>query len=816
MIDNYFALKIFHMHLLRDNTVIFIGVFRDDNPKNATLHAIIDGQECPIDIKIADSQEVRRRNLPLDMNASQEVIGEIHLPDSWRNSQGITLEYEMDGRRHVAHRGTRREIAEFTNSLLGNLDYSRIEGEEVHLAGWVAAQDIVCHLTSQGKEIPYKMQRRFRRDARELFPELEDDAQLGFDISCPVGDYPQLQLTIQSGDKTMEVQVSMEEIRAGEERFVKQNIFQKGIRYYRNNGVKKTISKIASKLMKQSEEDDHYDVFLKNHQVTPEMLQAQREANFAYQPTISIVIPLYNTPKPFLQELIQSIMEQTYPRWQLCLADGSETNQLEQWVREFSQNDERVCYRLLGYNDGISKNTNGAIEMATGDFIAFSDHDDLLTIDALYWCVSALNEDDTIDCLYSDEDKIDMDGETLFMPHFKTDFNIDLLCSHNYITHLFVCRKTIVDQVGRLRSEYDGSQDHDMIFRCVEQSRRVYHIPRVLYHWRCHKNSTAMNPESKLYCYESGRKAVEAHFQRLGLPVTVENASNYGYYRTIYHWAERPLVSIIIPNMNHMEDLKKCISSIQEKSSYSHYEIIVVENNSTPGDAVFDYYDELKKQDHIMVVTYQGEFNYSKINNFGVEHAQGEYILLLNNDTELIAEDSIKEMLDICMRDDVGAVGARLYFADNTVQHAGVILGVGGIANHAFLGIDRGDVGYFFRSVCVQDFMAVTAACMMTKRSVFEEVGGLTEDFAVAYNDVDYCLKLGNLGKRIVYTPFSEWYHYESKSRGYEDTPAKKQRLEEESRLFMQRWSDVMKKEDPYYSPNLNHDRADYAYNLQG
>ena len=366
-----------------------------------------------------------------------------------------------------------------------------------------------------------------------------------------------------------------------------------------------------------------------------------------------------------------------------------------------------------------------------------------------------------------------------------------------------------------------------MILRCCEKARRVYHVPKILYHWRCHKNSTAMNPESKMYCYTAGQKAVQSHWDRLGIPATVEMASNYGHYITKYNWPDNPLVSIVIPNMNHKSELETCINSIMDKSNYDNFEIVIVENNSDQ-DEIFEYYKSLVGFDRdeivsgksadgegkVRVAYYDGDFNYSKINNFGVSQARGEYILLLNNDTELISANSIKEMLDIARRPEVGAVGARLYYADNTVQHAGVILGVGGVANHAFYNTNRGDVGYFFRSVSVQDLSAVTAACMLTKKSVFEEVGGLSEDLAVAFNDVDYCLKLRKAGKLIVYTPFSEWYHYESKSRGYENTPEKLARLEAETDVFMSRWKSVVDGGDPYYNPNFSHKAADYKYDI--
>ncbi len=812
-------LQTVRLHAKKKDTLVFIGGFKDDNPEGRKICVLLDEQELPLEITIREGLEIRRKYLPYNRNISQEILGEASLPEGWKTSEDLQIVSVSENKRVIVFRLSGAEVQKFAEDIAGNLDYVRIDEDGIHLGGWIAAgEEASFSIYDEEKKLPIEVVRRYRRDALALFPELDQSTELGYEITLPNVLCHTLQFIIKDGDQSKEENIDLKAVRKNKKKADRaRNVFVKTLRYCRTYGLKRTSQKVFFRLtgknIDNTNEAADYELFLKKHQVTAEELERQRKTEFSYQPVFSIVIPLYKTPHDYLKELIESVMGQTYPHWQLCLADGSETKELEDCVREYSNGDPRVCYRFLGYNKGISENTNGAIEIATGDFIAFSDHDDLLTPDALFECARALNQDEEIDCIYSDEDKIDMDGKTLFMPHFKSDFNIDLLCSHNYITHLFVTRSAIVEKVGGLRSEYDGSQDHDMIFRCVEQARKVYHIPKVLYHWRCHKNSTAMNPESKMYCYESGRKAVAAHYERLGIPATVEMAPNYGYFITHYHWAEKPLVSIVIPNMNHADDLKKCIDSIEKRSHYRNFEIIVVENNSDENE-IFEYYETLKEKDHITVVTYEGEFNYSKINNFGISHAKGEYLLLLNNDTELIEPNSIQEMLDICMREDVGAVGARLYYADNTIQHAGVILGVGGIANHAFLGEDRGEVGYFFRSVCVQDLSAVTAACMMTKRSVFEEVGGLTEEFAVAFNDVDYCLKIRAKDKLIVFTPFSEWYHYESKSRGYEDTSEKQQRLEQESELFRSRWGELLEKGDPYYNPNFSHERADFLLDL--
>ena len=603
------------------------------------------------------------------------------------------------------------------------------------------------------------------------------------------------------------------------------NKLEKGILYLQHYGLARTVAKTIRKALGHDQEHYSYKQFLKNHPVTEQELQQQRETHFSYNPVISIVVPLYNTPERFLTELIRSFEAQTYPHWQLCLGDGSPKEGLYDVILSATGGawDERIIYQKLEDNTGIAGNTNAALALATGDFIGFTDHDDLITADAMFYIAQALNNDNTIQALYSDEDKIDMDGREYFLPHFKSDFNLDLLCSHNYITHLFVVRADIVRASGGILSEFDGAQDHDFDLRVLEKCNNIYHIPRVLYHWRTHPDSTADHPEAKMYAYENGRRAVENHYKRLQIPATVELDTHLGYYRTRYHWTGRPLLSIIIPNMNHVDDLRECIDSIVGHSDYNNLEFVIVENNSTD-PSIREYYDCLSKRTDISVKVLDytaafpktaGEFNFSGLINYGVAHASGDYLLLLNNDTRMINSDAISEMMGFVRRDDVGAVGARLYYANNTVQHAGLILGLGGVANSQFLFSGREQVGYFYRSTCVQDLSAVTGACLLTKRKIFDSVGGFNENLAVAFNDVDYCLKLREKGFLCVYTPFSEWYHLESVSRGVDaEDEEKSHRIARETDIFMERWGELVKKGDPYYNKNLSLTKFDYSFRI--
>ena len=549
--------------------------------------------------------------------------------------------------------------------------------------------------------------------------------------------------------------------------------------------------------------DDMYFDWYKRHKVTEEELMVQRNTKFEYEPKISILVPTYNTPEKLLCEMIDSVVAQSYENFELCLADGSQDNTtVKDTVEKCYKNDKRVVYKKLEKNEGIAGNTNGALKIATGDFIGLLDHDDILEPNALFEVVKRL-QDREVDVVYSDEDKVTDDLSRHLDPNFKPDFSIDLLRSHNYITHFYVVRKSLLDEIGGFRSKYDGSQDYDVILRTTEKARKIVHVPMILYNWRICVGSVAENPASKMYAYEAGKRAIEDHLERMGLSAKVEHTGLWGMYRVTYDVKNDPLVSIIIPNMDHTDDLNKCIMSIINKSTYRNFEIIIIENNSKE-DKTFKYYDKItSKYDFVKVVKWDGIFNYSAINNFGIKSAKGEYLLLLNNDTEMISEDAISDMLGICMRDDVGIVGAKLLFADDTVQHAGVVIGFGNYAGHINFGIPRDAYGYMVRARITCNYSAVTAACLMTKKSVFDSVGGLTEEFVVACNDVDYCLKVREKNLLVVFDAFAEWYHYESKSRGYEDTPEKKARFAGEVEKFGKRWGKILKEGDPYYNPNF-------------
>ena len=586
-------------------------------------------------------------------------------------------------------------------------------------------------------------------------------------------------------------------------------MIQKGLRYLKHYGVKEFWVRLHERF---EPEEVPYGPWYEQYIPTREELEKQRKKKWNYGPKISIIVPAYKTPEAFLRQLMDSLLAQTYANWELCIANASpEDASMEYVLKEYAKKDSRILWKKLEENKGIAENTNEAFAMATGEFAGLLDHDDLLAPNALYEVAKALETEPDIDVLYTDEDKVRGD-EVLehFQPHLKPDFNIDLLRSNNYICHFFVVRKSLLEKTGGFRREYDGAQDYDFIFRCTQAAGKIHHIPEILYHWRTHQSSTADNPESKLYAFEAGKRAIEENLRQNGLIGEVSHTKDYGLYRVKYPVQGEPLVSIIIPNKDAKEDLEKCIQSILEKSSYTNYEILIVENNST-GEEIFSYYKELSENSRIRLLRWKREFNYSAINNYGAKKAKGDYLLFLNNDTEVISPDWIEEMLGFCQRPDTGIVGARLYFGNNTVQHAGTVIGIGGIAGHMFTDMPRERSGYMHKAAIIQDLSAVTAACMMVKRQVFDEVQGFEEQLSVAFNDVDFCLRVREKQYLVVYDPYVELYHYESKSRGAEDSKEKVRRFQSEIEFMRCRWETLLKKGDPYYNKNLSLVKWNYS-----
>lgn len=682
--------------------------------------------------------------------------------------------------------------------------------------GWlvpILADDYQLELVDgSGQPVSCTLQMVNRLDLVRQGYGMEEHSQIGFHIVIENGHGPYSLKVIYHGQsylipfkKSVHMKEKLQSIRR-----ILMNIFsaftikniQKGIRYLKKYGIKRLVKRLY---LGDDANGLNYPIWFANHRVTQENLMKQRQHHFAYEPKISIIVPVYRTPLPFLKDMIESVLNQSYSNWELCIADGSCYDaQVQHVIREYMKHEERIRYIVMDENQGISGNTNAALALASGEYIGLLDHDDFLELDALYEVVQKLNEE-KYDLLYTDEDKVDYAGKIFNDPNFKPDYSPDLMYSHNYITHFFVAKSEIVREIGGFHSEYDGAQDYDFMLRCIEKSQHIGHIAKILYHWRLHEASTAQNPRSKMYAYTAGQKALLAHFKRVGIYADVEILQEpfWGMYRTIYHTPEQPLVSIVIPNKDHIDLLDQCIKSVF-KGTYQNFEIVIIENNSTQQET-FAYYKKIQQEyPNVNVMMYDGTFNYSKINNYGVQFTHGEYILFLNNDTKMISPNAIEQMLGNCMRSDVGIVGAKLLYEDQTIQHAGVIIGLGGFAGHAFVEENDDEIGYMARNLINCNYSAVTAACMMVKKRAFEVVNGFDEQFVVALNDIDLCLRIRQLGYYVVYHAYAKWYHYESKSRGHEDTFEKQQRFQKEISLFQQRYAELLKNGDPFYNPNFD------------
>lgn len=546
----------------------------------------------------------------------------------------------------------------------------------------------------------------------------------------------------------------------------------------------------------------------------------QRECSFPNMVKISILVPLWNNKREFQIAMLDSVMNQTYQNWELCLADGSdeEHSYIGDICREYAERaGGRIVYKKLEKNGGIAGNTNECLKLASGEYIGLFDQDDILHPSVLYEYVKVINEKNA-DYIYCDETTFKGENiNDMLTMHFKPDYAVDNLRANNYICHFSVFSRTLLDGTELFRPKFDGSQDHDMILRLTDRAEHVVHVPKLLYYWRSHPGSVASGINAKYYAVEAAKGAVADHLKKHGFEhfqITSTRAFET-IFKIRYQIMGSPKISIVIANKDHVTDLKRCISSILEKSTYDNFEIIVVENNSTE-QSIFDYYEELKEDERITVVTYTGGFNYSAVNNLGVSHASGEYILLLNNDTQVITVNWLEELLMYAQREDVGAVGAKLYYPNKTIQHAGVILALGAhrTAGHGHYGQHRENLGYMGRLCYAQDVSAVTGACLLVKKALYEEVGGLDESFEVSLNDVDFCLKLRQKGYLNVFTPFAELYHYESASRGLDDQGEKAERYNKESQQFRSKWKDVLEAGDPYYNPNFSLDRSDFALKI--
>jgi GT2 family glycosyltransferase len=585
-------------------------------------------------------------------------------------------------------------------------------------------------------------------------------------------------------------------------------VLQKSFFYFYRYGFKS----LHIKLYEKYHHNAHYYSWIKKNETPENKLELQRQHQFACKPKISIVVPTYNTPLKFLSEMIKSVVDQTYPNWELCIADGASTQgHVKFALSAFKRRDPRIKVKFLKKNGGTACNTNVAIALSSGEYIAFLDHDDILPASSLYEIVKTINEYPDADFIYSDEDKITGHGKRRFDPYFKPDWSPDLLRSCNYIGHVVVLKRDLLHKTGNLRIGYEGSQDYDLVLRASEKAQKIVHISKILYHWRTHKKSTAQNPEQKLYIYESARKALLDHLKRKGIVGNVDILPLLGQYKITYKSSEIPFVSIIIQTQNNYHMLKDCIDSILQKTTYKQKELIIIDIGSCDKN-IINYYKHLKKPiSHIKVLSWDKAYNYAAVNNFAAQITDGEVLLFLNNNTRVINNDWLDRMIDHVVRKEIGAVGSKLYYPNGTVQHAGLINGREGIAVHLHKYFSKGSFGYFGRLKAVQNVSAVSGACLMVRREVFTEVGGFDKRLSCAFNDVDLCFKIREKGYLIIWTPYAELYNHDYKTGGYENILTKRLLLKTETDLFWKKWNHILIKGDPYYNRNLNFKKGDFS-----
>lgn len=802
--DHQFCILHCRAHMTAENKVLVCGFWKGTDRGSGDLLVSLDYTPVKTDIKV---QETVRT---LGVYEKRYFLW-ITLPGSYRAYKKLRI-FERDGANlKEAYAIETKKIEKLKDKIPMSVDEFVLDDRGISVSGWCIAREnySICLKDASGTVISGKIMDRRRTDVEQAYPECKKEWIHGYLFTSKERIEGKLTVEVYCDGVKEIVQHSFRQALPMK---IGKSIKEQGWKvkvYYQQFGLKQTVRRAIEKL--GGKEVRTYEAFRRRYFPDKKELNRQRKEQFVYEPLFSIVVPLYKTPLSYLEDLIWSIQAQTYEKWKLYLSDGSgKESSLKEVLRNYARKEKRIHIIENDCRLNISDNTNRALEQVDGGYVVFVDHDDTLAPDALYECVKVLNREPDVEVIYTDSDKLSENGKRYSEPCFKPDFNMELLRCQNYICHLTVIQKRFLDKVGYLNSNYSGVQDYDHILRCVEQTNRIVHIPKILYHWRMCPGSVAVDTDNKPYTYELFQKILREHYDRMGIQAEVK-AVFPGVVRTVYQLPYEPLVSVIIANKDHREDLMRCVESLEQESEYKNLEILIVENNSV-SEEIVTYYDQVQRQyDNVRVLRYEKEFNYADIQNYAAVRAKGDHLLLLNNDTWLERPESIREMLGYCMRDDVGIVGAKLLYPDDTIQHAGVIVGLGGVADHAFVGMDREDPGYCCRAICAQEYSAVTAACLMVKKTVFMEVGGMDTELKIAFNDVDFCLRVKEAGYKIIYNPFSIWYHDESKTRGAEDTPEKIERFRGEIEYFQRRWANFLYWGDPAYNPNLALDRHDFS-----
>lgn len=768
----------------------------------------LDHEKLDIQVLCFEDESVRQKYAKFDMNVTAEYVIIAKLPEDLSGYRNLTLRL-ADGRHVFECR------AALLRKMQGQLNYRitsiQSSGASCSVSGWAASQKPIKINVFDKAGVPMKCEVSHfpkpdvvleHRETRELYDS-------GFSVTVPVTGRKKMVLQITNGEASV-----MQPFRAVDKNRIR--LYLKKAHYFlKRNGVKKAVKRAVNEIYELIGDTGSYMKWRKKNMPSEKYLERQRQDTGGFCPLIYIVTPYRDTLH--FAGTVLSVKKQTYQNWKWVIAcSADEEEQLRGQLSAQITEDRLLTVTAEGpesYQHKTAQALGAAvaqIQEARPDdrdgfrklsWIAFLAPGDTLEPDAFYSCVKLFEQNPETDMCYTDEDQISDDGKLLRDPVFKSDFNIDMLRGMNYIGHLALVREDVAVKTGPWNPAYGEDASYDYYLRAAETAGRIGHLQRAVYHAR----------ESSRQSRYAGDVAINAHYKRLGIPASAKPSQTPGIYHTVYQWKETPMVSVNIPNKDHVDDLDTCVQSVLANCKYPNYEIVIIENNSTE-ERTFAYYKKLQEQDErVRVVYWKEAFNYAKITNFGVQESKGEYILLMNNDTEVITPDFMEEMLGYCMREDVGVCGARLFYFDDTIQHAGVVIGLGGICGEGFQGFPKENGGYQNRIFCPQDYSAVTAACLMTKKSVFEEAGGMDGNLQVAYNDIDYCLKVRRTGRLVVYNPFAMLHHYEYKSRGAEDTAEKLARYQREVELFTTRWADIISAGDPYYNPNLTRRYQDFS-----
>lgn len=771
--------------------------------------AYLDREEISTLIRRNDGANSNQKEASLDYSDTERFVFDIFLPADFEKAHKLTVFTVSGSHRSKYDSVPVKKIAGMKEKPVYHIDRFDSDSEgTLIIEGWAVYYQApqISVMNRKREPLPFSIEKVDREDVQQIYSMFSPMKDCGFHITVPGRSLDEVIVAFKADKVTEECMLPISQ---GRKLITKLSALDEKIFSVLDRSRRVAFRKKVENHLSARKENEEYTAWYLKTRPDDAELERQRKTEFHWKPKFSIVVPLYKTPENFLSALIDSVKAQTYPNWELCFSDGSGSESpLKDFLSSAQQEDSRI--RVISHSESlqISENTNAAIGIATGDFVVFADHDDELVPNSLFECVRVLNDHPELEMIYSDEDKINMEGTEYFQPHFKPDFNYDLLCTQNYICHLCVVKKSLLEKAGLLQSEFDGSQDFDFVLRCAENTspEKIHHIPKILYHWRCHSGSTAVNPQSKMYAFDAGKRAVQAHFDRIGVSAETVHSPFLGLYRTIFSLPSEPFVSAVIVNRGNSADLIRCIESIRGKSSYKNIEYLIM--NAGAEDQNLSKYFESIRDSHLRfeVMHCDPSESDSHIRNQAVLHAGGEYILFMDSGNMFVNRNGITELLGCCMRNEIGAVGGRICYEDNTIRHAGIVIGIGGSAGCCFAGEDKHQPGYFGAVFSCQNYSAVSGEGMLVKKQVFDKVGGFDEKYGRIMADIDLCLRISKIGYQITYTPYAEMCFVDNAL----SAPAHETIMHDIS-YFKDKWSEMIRQGDPYYNEHLTLEKNDFS-----